>query len=230
MQKIKSCLSIFVAIFLLSNLTFAQTSKSITSFSKLKTAGNVEVVLKKGSSPAVSYEMIKGNQEDLKIENDGSWLKVAINNGWVGRSNAKAKVTVTYTELNEIAVTAGSKVSNEGKISSKHLEVSSSSGSSATLNLDANEVIASSSSGAHLTLSGETVNTIAKSSSGATLNAHKLQGKDASAHSSSGGSTSVYASKEITASASSGGRVEYSGNPSQKNHSQSSGGMVKQKG
>ena len=150
----------------------------------------------------------------------GSWKPVSFRNA------ESFKVFVTVPELELIEASSGSNVYSENEIKSNNLELSSSSGANLTLDIDAGDVSASASSGANIHLNGLAEDVEAKVSSGANIKAGDLKAKNADLKASSGGNLWLSVQKQLTANASSGGNIHYSGEPTQLNSNSSSGGNV----
>ena len=220
-------LSLF--IFSSPSIIAAQNSMNLGEFLELSASGNVEVSLIPSSSNKVVYTMIKGNKEDLIIELKNKKLNISIaNNKFMGRSNAKAKVSLYFKELNNISTSAGSDVDSEGNFTSKNLTLSSSSGSNLKVDVTADIVSLSSSSGASMSLAGESTKSVMKVSSGASVSSQNFKTQELIASASSGGNISAEVSQSITATSSSGGSISYSGNPKvQKINKSTSGGSIR---
>jgi len=207
----------------------AQT-REVGTFSALSTSGSVEVKLEKADSPSVSYKMLRGDSDDLITKVKGDVLQVYIKQSWGIKKNAKAKVIVYYTELNDISASAGSSLVNEGVIESNNLEIDCSSGASAKLEIDAHNAEIGASSGASLRVSGRAGSAELDASSGASVSAADLVAKHVEAEASSGASVSCHATDSIEAEASSGGSVSYEGNPDKKEISKNRSGSVSRRG
>jgi hypothetical protein len=207
----------------------AQNSMGLGEFQELTTSGNVEVTLIPSSANKVEYTMVKGDKEDLIIELKNNKLKISITNDKImGRSNAKAKVSLYFKELDNISTSAGSSVSSDSRFNTKNLYLSSSSGSRLKVSVKAEMVTVSSSSGASLYIAGEAVKSIMKVSSGATISSQAFTTDELVASASSGGNISADVHQSITANSSSGGSISYSGNPKVEKISKStSGGSIR---
>lgn len=205
-------------------------SRKVGSFSGISTSGSVEVKLEKADSPSVSYKMIRGNSEDLITKVKGDVLQVYIKQSWGIKKNAKAKVIVYYTELNDISASAGSSLVSADVIKSDNLEIDCSSGASAKLELDTRTTEIGASSGASIRVSGRAGAAELDASSGASVGASDLIAKHVEAEASSGASVSCHATDSIEAEASSGGSVNYSGNPDKKEISKNRSGSVSRRG
>jgi len=104
--------------------------------------------------------------------------------------------------------------------------VSVSSGADARITVVAESVASSASSGADLRISGKTESHTSKATSGSSIRAYELKSTTTIVRASSGAGIDIHASKEIDAKASSGGDIDYRGNPKRINKKTSSGGSV----
>jgi len=225
MKRLIFCLVAFTLSF---THTSSAQSKSVSNFSKLKTSGSVKVDLVHSSENKVDYKMISGSEDDLKIAVDGSTLVVKIKNKLLRMGKeAKAKVTVYYTDLDEISTSAGSSVYSEEVINSTRLDLNASSGSSLKVRMDANRSDVDASSGATINVKGTCANGSFDASSGSSIHASNLECDTVDADASSGATIKVHANKSISADASSGGSIKYSGNPSSKDIDASISGSIK---
>jgi hypothetical protein len=107
--------------------------------------------------------------------------------------------------------------------------VSASSGSDLTIDVFYKNLKLDTSSGSDANLSGKVKYLTASSSSGSDLDARNLESVICNVSVSSGSDATVNVSEELEASASSGGDIDYYGNPSVKNIDESSGGDVSHK-
>lgn len=136
----------------------------------------------------------------------------------IGR--ATKKVRVSLPEITALSSSSGANLSAEGKIKADRLEIDASSGAFIALDLLAQGLSVDASSGANLSLSGSVQKAHVSGSSGANINARDLTAEECSAGASSGSNIGINVSRSLTAEASSGGNISYSGNPEvQKNKS-----------
>lgn len=222
----KSCFSL-ILVGLFSCLSFAQ-SKLLPAFTSISTGGSVSVELIKGETPKAEYIIQKGNKEDLYIEvKDGELtLKIKSKNNKWSRSETKATVKVYYQQLRKIDCASGSSISSFAEIDTPTMEIDASSGANCQIKISSNELKVNSSSGARIAISGTSKVAKYDASSGSRIDAASNQSESVNAEASSGANVLVYASKKITANASSGGIIKYKGNPENKNINTGMSGSV----
>jgi hypothetical protein len=198
--------------------------RKITSeFNEIKVSQGINLYLTQGNNVDLSVEADENIIDLLVTEVEGEVLKIYFDKNV---SRGTKNVYLTATKINSIKSTSGADVKGEGVIKTKSITLNSSSGSAMKLNLNAQNVECSTSSGADIDLTGTTVTFDGNASSGSHIDAEDLKSETSRADVSSGANIDVYASKEITAHASSGGDIDYSGNPTIVNKSKSSGGSV----
>lgn len=207
-------------------------NRNVISESRSISSGFKEIDIQQG----ISLYLTQGNSTTLKVEADENIMDLLItevqNNTlkiYFKKNVYKAKarnVYLTTNTISSIEASSGSSVKTENTWQTNQLKLSTSSGSSIKINVNANNITSSSSSGSTMWLYGKTNNFSAKASSGSSINANELKSIDAIAKASSGAHISVNVSGKLTAKASSGGGVGFEGNPTEINKETSSGGNV----
>ena len=92
--------------------------------------------------------------------------------------------------------------------------------------VNAEEVTTEASSGANINVYGKSTTFSGRASSGSGIDADELESVDAYTKASSGANINVNVTGKLTAKASSGGDIDYEGNPTSVNKDTSSGGSV----
>ncbi|MBK8698819.1 MAG: DUF2807 domain-containing protein [Saprospiraceae bacterium] len=221
-------LVIMTSAFLTLTCLQAQESRKIGNFVSVYTGGDVRVELIHSNEPKVEFKMLKGKETDLVTEVKGGQLKIKTNsNGW-GGAGAKAEVKLYYTSLEEIEVSAGSTLNTREALKSRNLEIATSSGARATLLLECQILTVNAFFGSKANLIGTVKEKGSfEASSGAGIDASGLETAKVKAEASSGSSISVWAKDSLDADSSSGGRINYKGEPKEKNLSNNiSGGNI----
>lgn len=101
----------------------------------------------------------------------------------------------------------------EGIIKANEIALSSSSGADINIEIDAKNISTSASSGAAIEISGKAINHASNAASGSSINAYNLKSNNVIVSAASGADIDVFASEKIEAKASSGGDVDFKGNP-----------------
>ena len=220
---------IFAAFVFSFGLAFAQQSetRSVGSFSGIKSGEAIDVYLKKGDKESVKVEVSGDNLRNVLTEVTGSNLRIHLRENSFFRNNVSVKVYVTYVSLNRIYASSASNIFSDGVIKSDNMEIQGSSAADIELSIEANDVKVRSSSAADIILEGTAKYIDADASSSGEIDAYALQVETADASASSAGSIKLSVSQALEAGASSGGSVRYRGNPTRTNTHSSSGGSVK---
>ncbi|MCB0466063.1 MAG: DUF2807 domain-containing protein, partial [Aequorivita sp.] len=143
----------------------------------------------------------------------------------IGHSKAK-KVYVTYKELNKIEASSGADVIGNSVIKSEFLSLKSSSGADLKVDVFAKDIIAKTSSGADMEVSGKATSLNADASSGSEIKAKELLVINCNAEASSGAEVTVNVKEQLETHVSSGGDINYYGNPVSVNSNKSHSGSV----
>lgn len=182
-----------------------------SSFNSIKVSRGINVYLTQSNTESLSVEADE-NLHDIittSIENDVLIITTTEN---IGRSTSK-KIMLNFRNLASIKATSGSDVFSTNTIRVSNLELDSTSGSDMELSINAESVTCHSSSGSDIELKGKTENFIAEATSGSSIEAEDLFTLNAQVKATSGATIRVNTSKKLTANASSGGDIRYSGNP-----------------
>ncbi|MFK5958762.1 MAG: head GIN domain-containing protein [Lutibacter sp.] len=184
----------------------------------------------------INLYLTQGSVTDLNVEADENIIDLLITevkNGelkiYFDKNVYKAKernVYLTATKISKISASSGASVKSENTLQVSSLDLSSSSGSSIKIHVNASEVTSESSSGSTINIFGKTATFSAEASSGSSIDADKLEAIDVYAKASSGANIDVNVTGNLTAKASSGGDIDFEGNPTHVNKKTSSGGSV----
>jgi len=193
-------------------------------FTKIDVSQGITVLLTMGSKVLLAVEADENLHEYIKTEVVNGVLKI-----YTAETISKAKsrkVYITAPNVNAIEASSGSKVVSENTLRATNFTVSSSSGANINLTLKSENVVSKSSSGSYIKLSGRTETHTTKASSGSSIAASDLKSQEAIAGVSSGASIKLNVIEELTAKASSGGGINYKGNPKKVERKSSSGGSI----
>lgn len=146
----------------------------------------------------------------------------------IGRCKSK-KIRVSIPDIDKVVSSSGADVYGTSTIFAESIEVESSSGADVELEIEANNVMCTTSSGADIKISGIAGSLDATASSGSDIHARELTVKDCHATASSGADVTVNVTEKLVASSSSGGDVNYYGNPESVSKNKSSAGGINKK-
>ncbi|MDG2193744.1 MAG: DUF2807 domain-containing protein [Polaribacter sp.] len=194
------------------------------NFTAVKVSTGIDLYITQGNNVSLSVEADENLHDIIKTEVEDGELKIySEKNIW--RAKAR-KVHLTIRTLNELKATSGSDIYTENTIKTDNFKINVSSGADARITVIAENLTSSANSGAGLRISGKTISHTSRATSGSSIRAYALKSETTTVKASSGANIDVYASKEIDAKASSGGDIDYRGNPKRINKKTSSGGSV----
>lgn len=196
-------------------------------FTKIKVSTGLDLYLSQGSETKIVVEADENLQDIIMTEINDGVLKIYSEKS-IWRAKAR-KVYVTVQNLEALTATSGSDVYTKETFKVNDVKISSTSGADIRISINANTVETSSTSGSDIEISGVANNHISSATSGASIDAYELQSKNATVKVSSGADINIYASETINAKATSGGDIDYKGNPKQVNKKSSSGGSISAK-
>ncbi len=221
-SKFQIMKNVLILFFSLSLTTlFAQTQ--LESFERLKTFGNVSVVLTQGDSYSYTADE---NLGDLKISVKDGTLKISHKQNqkmWSQRT----VIEVTYKELRSIYASAGSEVVHEATMEVGDFDLDFDSGAFARLTIDAQSLEVNVGEGAVLKLHGTSRVLEAAATTGAVLKASDFKAQTVYVRANTGGQASVHAVEKIEAKASMGGMISYFGDPEYVRSSETLGGAIR---
>ncbi len=193
-------------------------------FTEVKGSAGLDVYLTQGDENKIVVEADENLQQYIEADFEEGRLHITTSEN-IGRSKAK-KVYVTYKELNTIEASSGADVTGNSVIKSENLSLKSSSGAQINVEIFAKNLTAKTSSGADLIVSGKASSLKADASSGSELNAKELLVIECNAEASSGAEVTVNVKDNLETNVSSGGEVNYYGNPVSVNSNKSHSGNV----
>ena len=202
-------------------------TRDVAAFKSVKVSGDFEVEIKNGSPAKLVIEADDNLIDDVEVTVDNGQLKISMQDGF-SLSDAHIKEFITSNEISGISSSASARVvALDALESEENIILKASSGSSIKATLNAPAVEADASSGAEILVQGRTKSFDAASSSGATVKGIDLLSENTVAKASSGATTSVHASVQLNASASSGGNVTYRGEATAVKKESSGGSIAK---
>lgn len=194
-------------------------------FTEVRGSAGLDVYLTQGKENKIVVEADENLLEYISTDVKNGKLHVTTSSN-IGRSKAK-KVYVTFKELNNIEASSGADVIGNSVIKSQNLSLRSSSGADLKVEVFSQEIAIKSSSGSEVEVSGKASSLKADASSGSEIDAKKLMVVNCNAEASSGAEVTVNVKDKLETNVSSGGNVNYYGNPVSVNSNKSSSGSVK---
>ncbi len=187
------------------------------------------------ASEGLDVYVTQGNDFEIVVEADENVIDLIgtdIKNGRlrihavenIGR--ATKNIYVTLPEITGLETSSGADLITKNLIKGRNIDLNASSGSSLEIiELKAEKVTADASSGADIKVAGDTKSLYGHASSGSDIKARNLNTKICEANASSGAGITINVSESLTAKASSGGNIHYTGDATVE-HKKSSSGSV----
>ena len=193
-------------------------------FTVVSASEGLDVFVSQGSDYEIMVEADENIIDLIGTDIRDGKLKVhAIQN--IGR--ATKKIYVTMPEVTGMRVSSGADLVSEGMLEADKIYLDASSGADLKVELTADEAEADCSSGADIRITGTANLLYADASSGSDIKARDLMVQRCHANASSGAGISVNVSESLTADASSGADIRYTGEASVQTKKSVSGSVHK---
>jgi len=180
-------------------------------FNAIEVSRGLDVYLTQSETESIRVQADENLQDIITVEIKNGVLNISTEENI--SSAASKKVMVNFKNIDKISTSSGSDVMSTNTIITDELKIYTSSGSDVEIEVEVENLICESSSGSDIKLSGTTNTFRAEASSGSDIKAAKLKAIKTKADANSGADITVNTSKELTASANSGGDIKYYGNP-----------------
>ncbi|WP_242093160.1 head GIN domain-containing protein [Aestuariivivens sediminicola] len=197
------------------------------NFTTIKATEGLDVYLTQGTDESIVIEADENLHDLILTDIEDGVLKIHTKEN-IGYSKAK-KVLVSFRDISQIISTSGSDVYSTNTINADNLNLRSTSGSDMKLDVNTSTLHCEATSGSDLKLSGKTNTLIAEATSGSDIKAGELFAESSEVKATSGADITINTSKQLTARASSGGDINYYGNPERVDKKDSSSGSIRKK-
>lgn len=202
-------------IFVWLTHTFGQNTVKLDDFDAVLVTGDIELVLMPGNELKAEIDARNISDDEVKVRVVRGVLKVQVINSLFVKDD-DVTVTVYYKNLRAIKGLAGAKIKHKGVISGDKLLIDLNSGAYANLEVSLNAFEGSASEGAVLKVKGTSTTQTANASSGARYDGVDLTTERAYAKAGTGGTVKIMAKEFLEATANTGGIIEYSGAPKER--------------
>lgn len=203
----------------------SKNRKISDDFSRVEVSRGLDLYITKSKNVSLEVEADENLHELIETEvRDGVLRITSSRNIW---SASSKKIHLSVDHLNGIGVNSGAEVRTQNTFVSDQLDLDISSGASAEMELEVQDLSCDISSGADAKLSGDAVNFRVSSSSGSDVKAYDLRAQNCKADASSGSDIKLMATETIEAEASSGADISFKGNPKVLRTKDNSGGSVR---
>ncbi|MFT5761534.1 MAG: hypothetical protein ACI8WA_000649 [Polaribacter sp.] len=201
-----------------------ETRKINDDFTKIVVGQGIQLYITQDDDVSLVVTADENLHKLIRTEVKNGVLKISSKRN-IRRAKSK-KIYLSVSNISSIKATSGSDVVTENTIKADIFDVHVSSGADARIDVNADTVNSSSSSGADLRIKGTANYYTAKATSGSSIRAYGLESKNATIKVNSGANIDVHVTESLTAKASSGGDIDYRGNPKRIDKKKSSGGSI----
>jgi hypothetical protein len=214
---------LIAAFVLVSQLNFAQTTKSLGDFDAVKVFDKISVQL----IPSIEnrIEISGSNNAEVEIVNKNGELKIRMPLGKLLKGD-DVTALLYFKKIDNIEASEGSYISCEKPFKQISMVLNSKEGSEIKLKLDVQKVSIRINSGGKIELTGTAQNQDVVISSGGDLNAKSLQTLQTTVSINAGGQADIRASELVDAKVRAGGTITIFGKPKQINQKTMLGGTI----
>ncbi|MCB0549110.1 MAG: DUF2807 domain-containing protein [Phaeodactylibacter sp.] len=226
-MKTISKVTLALALFFTLSTAYTQDERKLDYFDAITVAGDVELVLIPGEEARAVITAEGLSEDDVTVYVKGKTLKIQLIEG-LFKDEDHARVEVTYQQLRALKASAGAKAFSSATITGDQLDLRASSGAQIELTVAVNSLVASVTEGATIDMEGSTETQEISASTGGQYRGLDLQCDRTYVRANTGGQAEVVANKRLDANANTGGQIDYTGDPEEKNtRSLISGGIQK---
>lgn len=193
-----------------------QERRYLSYFDAVSISGNVSVTLVPGDSTFALITTSGMSEDEVSIFTKGKTLKIQLIEGLI-HSDRHAEIVLTYTALRDIYAYAGARVETEGVLKGDKLTLRAASGGQLIAEVEAKSVEAAASEGGLLRITGQTEDQEASASTGGRYEGDQLECQRTYVKANTGGIATVVAREALDANSNTGGEIEYTGQPREKN-------------
>ena len=217
-------------LFLLSGIiVMGQDEKTeireLKPFDKIKISKGINVTLVEGDEPKAEVIITNAELEDVIIQQNGR--EIAIRMKTKIYKDVTVNVYVTFQNLREILAGTGGSIDSEDIIEADQLILEAGMDASIELEIEVNKLKASASA-ARIQVSGTADYIEVNTSTGGRFLGAKLECEEAYVRSNTGGSAQVFVTEKLEATAGSGAKIEYSGDPEKVEMKTNLGGKIEE--
>ncbi len=203
-MKIRPFISLMAGL-VLTAMASAQT-RSLSTFDKIAISGGFDaIILQEGSSESVSLDVSGIDADKIITEVKGNTLEIGMKKG--NYNNFKARITVTYRNLQKIANSGSSDIEVVSVLKGDKFEIASSGSGDFKGAFDVKDLNIAISGSSDMALKGKADNQAIKISGSGDILASDLKGSQASVAISGSGDVKLGVDGPIRTSVSGSGRV-----------------------
>lgn len=196
--------------------TRAQSSTGLFPFDAVSVFGNFEVILEAGEEEKATIYAGNVPEDKVNVFVKNGTLKIQMSTS-KQFNNEEVKVVISYKTLRKVRATAGARIYSREAIIGDQLYMKAASGGRIECDIQVEALEASVGEGGVIEVEGFAKSQRLGANTGGRFDGFRLEGERVYAKAGTGGSIVATATQSIDASANTGGKIEYRGNPKEKN-------------
>ena len=198
-------------------------TRELQEFDKIRVSKGINVTLVEGNKPSAEIHIENAPTSDVIIEQKGRDLTVKMRTRIY--KGVAVNVYITFQNLREISTGLGGSVESDDLIEADQLVLEAGMDGSIDLEVDVKKLVVNASA-ARVEVRGTSDYIDVRTTTGGRYLGANLKTKEALVRANTGGSAQIWVTEKIEASAGSGAKVEYAGNPQKVEVKQTLGGKV----
>ncbi|MBN2166852.1 MAG: DUF2807 domain-containing protein [Marinilabiliaceae bacterium] len=207
-----------------TEIIIKKEKRELGSFTKIKSSKGINVTLIAGNKEYIEVHIKNGEPSDIISELKGKTLYLKMRTKLY--NDMAVQVYVTYKQIIELEAGSGSTIDCDGAVICDRISLITGVDASMDIEIYAKSIEANISA-SRININGECDYQEIKVTTGGVYNASELISKEALIKANTGASANVNVKNKLTAFASTGGVIEYVGNPNKIEKTENVGGKVR---
>jgi hypothetical protein len=188
-------------------------TRTTSNYDAVSAGGSFDVVLVKGKEGKITIEGEENIVPFLETEVSQNTLKIKYKKNTNIRTTKRITVTVTFIDIESVALGGSGNISSKDLIKSDELKVSLGGSGNITLKVDAHSVKSSVGGSGNINLQGNTTNLDCTIAGSGSIKAYELKTDELTASIAGSGSIKTTVKNKIKAKLVGSGSIYYKGNP-----------------
>lgn len=208
-----------------NGIVSTQTRNVEGTFENIEVSSGIDLVVSQNENHSIEVKTDENIQSLIATKVQNGVLMVTRSSAF--RTSKNPEVRVSLPLISSLKSTSGATIKSANTFKSELLTLSSTSGSTIKISVNANTVRMESTSGSDLHVSGTANKAVTSATSGSTIDARNLIVEAVDAQATSGSSTTIHPVQHLRAKATSGATIKYTNVPKSIDKQENSGGSVK---
>ncbi len=188
-------------------------NRTTSDYDGISVGGSFDVILVKGKEGNITIEGEENIIPFIETEIKGNTLKIQFEKNTNIRTTKRLTVTVTYKDIDKVALGGSGNITNEGTIKSNDFTVALGGSGNITLTIDAEEISSKIGGSGNIKLTGNTNDLSCSIAGSGSIKAYELNTDTVHATIAGSGNVRTTVKTKIKAKVVGSGSVYYKGNP-----------------